>query len=214
MIEEASSKKNQVVNSTKKWVPPPDEHYSNLIIFKVPVKDLYIPVVRLQVSDCQYQSCCWTSQCWKVVVHEGYWDWGQKSQFWSSIPRCVDHWTNTHRHTNRPTHTHAIYQKHTPTHTDIENCMINNNLSEMCEAYSALPEEDKFVIACAPNLGKFLPVFARHKKWQLLTGFFKAEHYLVSNTVQFNLTTMARVAIDDCILVSNVTRDSVPFAMR
>ena len=45
-------------------------------------------------------------------------------------------------------------------------------------------------------------------------GFFKAEHYLVSNTVQFNLTTMARVAIDDCILISNMTRDSIPFAMR
>ena len=47
----------------------------------------------------------------------------------------------------------------------------------------------------------------------IILGFFKADYFLVNNTLQFNLDTMSKMAIDDCILVSSI-RDSVPFAMR
>ena len=50
-----------------------------------------------------------------MVVHEGYWDWGQKSQFWSSIPRCVDHRTHTHTQTDQ--HTRMPFIKNTHQHT-------------------------------------------------------------------------------------------------
>lgn len=47
----------------------------------------------------------------------------------------------------------------------------------------------------------------------IILGFFKSDYFLVNNTLQFNLDSMDKIAIDDCILVSNI-RDSVPFAMR
>ena len=47
----------------------------------------------------------------------------------------------------------------------------------------------------------------------LCEGFFKKDYYLVSNTIQFNLKTMERISYDDCILVSDIKRDSVQFAM-
>lgn len=31
----------------------------------------------------------------------------------------------------------------------------------MCETYSALPEEDKFEIPCAPNLGKYYSILPK-----------------------------------------------------
>ena len=46
-----------------------------------------------------------------------------------------------------------------------------------------------------------------------IPGFFKADYYLVNNTVQFNLNSMSKIAIDDFILVSNM-QDSLPFAKR
>ena len=45
------------------------------------------------------------------------------------------------------------------------------------------------------------------------TGFFKKDHYLVSNTVQYNLNTMGRIPYDDCILISEIKKDSVQFSM-
>jgi hypothetical protein len=45
------------------------------------------------------------------------------------------------------------------------------------------------------------------------TGFFKKDHYLVSNTVQYDLNTMDRIPYDDCILISEIKKDSVQFSM-
>ena len=79
----------------------------------------------------------------------------------------------------------------------------------MCEKYSALPDVDKFEIVCASNLGNFDLV----KINIISAGFFKSDYYLVSNTIQYNLSTMLRIPLDECILISNIKRDSVQFAM-
>ena len=36
---------------------------------------------------------------------------------------------------------------------------------------------------------------------------------MVSNTIQYDLTSMARIPYDDCILISDIKRDSVQFGM-
>ena len=46
------------------------------------------------------------------------------------------------------------YIRQTDKQTDNKICLMYC-LSEMCETYSALPEEDKFEILCAPNFGKY-----------------------------------------------------------
>ena len=84
----------------------------------------------------------------------------------------------------------------------------------MCETYIALPDVDKFEIPCAPNLGKYiLRSIAKTFLTLLFTGFFQEDHFLVSNTLQYNLNTMTKIAPDDCILVSDIRRDSVPFSI-
>ena len=40
-------------------------------------------------------------------------------------------------------------------------------------------------------------------------GFYGKDHYLVSNTLQYDLNTMARLPQDDCILISDIKKDSV-----
>ena len=47
-----------------------------------------------------------------------------------------------------------------------------------------------------------------------MSGFYKADYYLVSPTTQYNLSTMGRMTSEQCILISDIKADSVPFEMK
>ena len=47
-----------------------------------------------------------------------------------------------------------------------------------------------------------------------VSGFYKADYYLVSPTVQFDLRSMTRLSNEQCILISDFKADSILFAMK
>jgi hypothetical protein len=52
------------------------------------------------------------------------------------------------------------------------------------------------------------------KNINIYVGFYKDDYYLVSPTVQFDLRTMERLSMNECILVSDIKPDSISFAMK
>ena len=72
--------------------------------------------------------------------------------------------------------------------------------------------EDKFEVEVAPSLGmetlfisKMVIICFQVSTW--LTN-------LVSPSTQYNLSTMGRLSSEQCILISDIKADSVPFEMK
>ena len=64
-----------------------------------------------------------------------------------------------------------------------------------------MPKSDKILMVVIKNINIYI-------------GFYKDDYYLVSPTVQFDLRTMEKLSMDECILVSNIKPDSIYFAMK
>ena len=83
----------------------------------------------------------------------------------------------------------------------------------MCQTYSGMGPENKFEIECAPSLGEDMKL-GNLDYGHFCSGFYKADYYLVSQTVQFELRNMTRLAVEECILVSDIRPDTITFSMK
>ena len=81
----------------------------------------------------------------------------------------------------------------------------------MCEEYNQLPEQEKYEITCAPHLGNYKLTLLKTNSPEL--GFHK-KYFLVNAKTQFNLETMEKLSMDDCLLVDNLSVGSVEFRME
>ena len=70
----------------------------------------------------------------------------------------------------------------------------------MTEEYEVRPEEDKFLLECAPNLGYF---FSDEK---LI--------FIINETTQLDLETMEMINVEGCILVEDGQIGAVQSAIR
>ena len=73
-------------------------------------------------------------------------------------------------------------------------------MHEMSEKYRSLPAEDRFEILCASNLGFFV-----HEEKKL---------FLVSDLIQYDLTTMERLPLESTIFIEGSGIDSVAFKLE
>ena len=73
-------------------------------------------------------------------------------------------------------------------------------MHEMSEKYALLPAEDRFEILCASNLGFFVNE--------------ESHLFLVSQEIQYDLTTLERLPLDETVFIEDTRVDSVPFKME